>query len=295
MFLLSRLIHFTHNMKVRYLIPAASLILMTAACKQSHPSDSSNPSPQGIEIESFPINTTLLTSSETYFGVPDSVIGDTYLTLTASILWPEVISDKDIKPLQDSIMHVAFPGNADGNPRSAIREFVTDVAAYQLGNMEKCDKVKKVSENVRSYSSEVSGRLVEVNRQSCTYLLSFSEYMGGAHPNHASVVMSYDFATGKCVDYDYLFKPGVDAELQTLIMESLAANMAVSIKDLDSELLVKPLPVSKDVYVLNGMLVFHYNPYDILPYSYGTIDVDVAPYQVKDYLTPEAYEMLVDN
>ena len=71
--------------------------------------------------------------------------------------------------------------------------------------------------------------------------------------------------------------------------------MAVSVKELDSELLVKPLPVSKDVYVLNGMLVFHYNPYDILPYSYGTIDVDVAPYQVRDYLTPEAYRMLVEN
>lgn len=49
------------------------------------------------------------------------------------------------------------------------------------------------------------------------------------------------------------------------------------------------------MYVLNGMLVFHYNPYDILPYSYGTIDVDVAPYQVKDFLTPEATRMLIDN
>ncbi len=269
--------------------------MLVAACGPSNPADSSNPSPGGAEIEEFPINTTLLTSSETYFGVPDSVLGDTYLTLTASILWPEKVSDRDIRPLQDTIMHVAFPASSDNNPRHAIREFVTDVSAYQLGKMKPVDKVKKVGESVRSYYSEVSGRLIEVNEQSCTYLISFSEYMGGAHPNHASVVMSYDFTRGKCIDYAYLFKEGADSKLQGLILESLAANMAVSVKELDSELLVKPLPVSKDVYVLNGMLVFHYNPYDILPYSYGTIDVDVAPYQVRDYLTPEAYRMLVEN
>ena len=260
-------------MTFRNLFLAAPLLMLVAACGPSHPADSSNPSPGGAEIEEFPINTTLLTSSETYFGVPDSVLGDTYLTLTASILWPEKVSDRDIRPLQDTIMHVA----------------------YQLGKMKPVDKVKKVGESVRSYYSEVSGRLIEVNEQSCTYLLSFSEYMGGAHPNHASVVMSYDFTRGKCIDYAYLFKEGADSKLQGLILESLAANMAVSVKELDSELLVKPLPVSKDVYVLNGMLVFHYNPYDILPYSYGTIDVDVAPYQVRDYLTPEAYRMLVEN
>lgn len=282
-------------MTFRNLFLAAPLLLIASACGPSHPADSSNPSPGGAEIEEFPINTTLLTSSETYFGVPDSVLGDTYLTLTASILWPEKVSDRDIRPLQDTIMHVAFPASSDDNPRHAIREFVTDVSAYQLGKMKAVDKVKKVGESVRSYYSEVSGRLIEVNEQSCTYLISFSEYMGGAHPNHASVVMSYDFTRGKCIDYDYLFKEGADSKLQGLILESLAANMAVSVKELDSELLVKPLPVSKDVYVLNGMLVFHYNPYDILPYSYGTIDVDVAPYQVRDYLTPEAYSMRVEN
>lgn len=282
-------------MTFRNLFLAATLLMLVAACGPSHPADSSNPSPSGAEIEEFPINTTLLTSSETYFGVPDSVLGDTYLTLTASILWPEKVSDRDIRPLQDTIMHVAFPASYDKNPRHAIKEFVTDVSAYQLGKMKPVDKVKKVGESVRSYYSEVSGRLIEVNEQSCTYLISFSEYMGGAHPNHASVVMSYDFTRGKCIDYAYLFKEGADSKLQGLILESLAANMAVSVKELDSELLVKPLPVSKDVYVLNGMLVFHYNPYDILPYSYGTIDVDVAPYQVRDYLTPEAYSMLVEN
>lgn len=282
-------------MTFRNLFLAAPLLMLVVACGPSHPADSSNPSPGGAEIEEFPINTTLLTSSETYFGVPDSVLGDTYLTLTASILWPEKVSDRDIRPLQDTIMHVAFPASYDKNPRHAIKEFVTDVSAYQLGKMKPVDKVKKVGESVRSYYSEVSGRLIEVNEQSCTYLISFSEYMGGAHPNHASVVMSYDFTRGKCIDYDYLFKEGADSKLQGLILESLAANMAVSVKELDSELLVKPLPVSKDVYVLNGMLVFHYNPYDILPYSYGTIDVDVAPYQVRDYLTPEAYSMLVEN
>lgn len=282
-------------MTFRNLFLAAPLLMLVAACGPSHPADSSNPSPSGAEIEEFPINTTLLTSSETYFGVPDSVLGDTYLTLTASILWPEKVSDRDIRPLQDTIMHVAFPASYDKNPRHAIKEFVTDVSAYQLGKMKPVDKVKKVGESVRSYYSEVSGRLIEVNEQSCTYLISFSEYMGGAHPNHASVVMSYDFTRGKCIDYAYLFREGADSKLQGLILESLAANMTVSVKELDSELLVKPLPVSKDVYVLNGMLVFHYNPYDILPYSYGTIDVDVAPYQVRDYLTPEAYSMLVEN
>ena len=176
-------------MTFRNLFLAATLLMLVAACGPSHPADSSNPSPSGAEIEEFPINTTLLTSSETYFGVPDSVLGDTYLTLTASILWPEKVSDRDIRPLQDTIMHVAFPASYDKNPRHAIREFVTDVSAYQLGKMKPVDKVKKVGESVRSYYSEVSGRLIEVNEQSCTYLLSFSEYMGGAHPNHASVVM----------------------------------------------------------------------------------------------------------
>lgn len=281
-------------MKIRQTVAFAALLLFAVSCRQTHPYDPSNPSPDGVAIEEFSINTTLLTASETYFGATDSVQGDTYLTLTASILWPEKVSGQDIRPLQDSILSAAFPATGSGNPRTAIREYVTDVAAYDLGKMEKIEKVKKVSDKVNSYFSKIIGRLLEVNEQTCTYLLTFSEYLGGAHPNYASVVMSYDFTTGMCIDYDYLFKPGAEAELQPLIMQSLADSRGISIDDLGREL-IDSFPVSPDVYVLNGMLVFHYNPYEILPFSYGTIDVDVTPYQVKDYLTPEAYELLIEN
>ena len=281
-------------MTIRQTFALASLLLFAVSCRQTHPYDSSNPSPDGVSVDEFSINTTLLTASETYFGATDSVHGDTYLTLTASILWPEKVSGQDIGPLQDSILSTAFPATGSSNPRTAIREFVTDVAAYDLGKMEQIEKVKKVSDKVNSYFSKIIGRLLEVNEQTCTYLLTFSEYLGGAHPNYASVVMSYDFTTGTCIDYDYLFKPGAEAELQPLIMQSLSESRGISVEELGREL-IDSFPVSPDVYVLNGMLVFHYNPYEILPFSYGTIDVDVTPYQIKDYLTPEAYELLIEN
>lgn len=281
-------------MTIRQTLAFASLFLVAVSCRHAHPYDSSNPSPDGVKIDEFSINTTLLTASETYFGATDSVQGDTYLTLTASILWPQKVSGQDIRPLQDSILSAAFPASESSDPRRAIREYVTDVAAYELGKMEKIEKVKKVSDKVNSYFSKIIGRLLEVNEQTCTYLLSFSEYLGGAHPNYASVVMSYDFTTGTCIDYNYLFKPGAETELQPLIMQSLAESRGMTVEELGRDL-IDSLPVTPDVYVLNGMLVFHYNPYEILPFSFGTIDVDVTPYQVKDYLTPEAYELLIEN
>ena len=39
-------------------------------------------------------------------------------------------------------------------------------------------------------------------------------------------------------------------------------------------------------YINNNVLYFHYNPYDIAPYSSGMIDVAVYPYEVERFLAP---------
>lgn len=283
----------TYSMNKLLIISAASLTLAFTACRNSSSSSDGAIADNG-EIHSFEVSQNIKTSSCTYqiSGMPDSC----HITLSASITWPERIGGYDIHLLQDSILRRAFPPYAGHDVNDAIKQYISQPdALFDNDSTLQFKSVESVSENINSYTADVSVSMLEITLDYVTYRTDYASYLGGAHPLWGSDCFTYTYNPAQVLTLSTLFTPGYDKTLLPILSQAIADEISVSPAELKSMLLTDSIYVSDIVYLYNGMIVFHYNPYALLPYAYGAIDAKVAPYEVNDILTPHARTLLLSE
>lgn len=271
-----------------FLISGACVIMALSSC---HRSDSEN-ADANSEINSFKITQNIKTSSCTYLmtGLGDSA----HITLSTLVNWPEKLSDYDIHTLQDSILSMAFPHYNGNDVDGAIKEYIG-----HPGNMFENDStltftpVESTTETMASYTADITVNTTDITQEYVTYRYDFSSYMGGAHPIWGSDFLTYIYKSSKIVSLEWLLKPGSESAVLPIVTEAIASEVQLSPYDLKQQMIADSLYVSDIVYIYNGLITFHYNPYALLPYSYGAIDAKVAPYEISEYMTPEAKELLL--
>ena len=85
-----------------------------------------------------------------------------------------------------------------------------------------------------------------------------------------------------------MFKPEARDSIMPVIINALARQLDADPMNLDKAgIFTSQLTYPGQPYIANNTLYFHYNPYDIAPYSSGMIDVAVYPYEVSSMLKPE--------
>lgn len=246
------------------------------------------------DINSFEIAQSIKTSSCTYSiaGLPDS----SHITLSASVNWPERLGSHDIQVLQDSILKMAFPSYSGHNVDDGIRSFIKNPSAiFDNDSSLTYTAVKSAKESITSYTSDITVSMSEITLDYVTYRADYTSYLGGAHPMWGSSYLTYVYKSAQVLTLANLFKPGYEKPLQPLIEQAVAYYASLSPAQLKQQLLTEKIDISNMVYIDNGLIVFHYNPYDILPYYYGAIDAKIAPYEVGDLLTPEAKDLLLNK
>ena len=267
---------------------ALTMALATNSCGKGGDSASSADS----LISSLEIDMNIKTASRSYSISNTDPATEFFLTISANVQWPEKIGDYDIKPLQDTIVSLAFPVAKTDKVEDAIIAYLADAKSYELGDQIKdVDQVPSTDENYNDFYNSVKVQMLEVNDQLATFAVAVSQFMGGAHPNSAVSPFTYDLSRAAVIDYSFLLKPGSEQQLVGPLSESICATLNLSETELNESLL-NGFSISKTVYILDGLIYFHYNPYDILPYSFGAIDAPVQPYAVRDLLTPEAQKLL---
>lgn len=215
-----------------------------------------------------------------------------YLTLSAVAQWPESVGEHDITVLQDSLVRAAF--GHPGDITAAIAAYVNDVKAQGIDETPTEVDFNVVTDSmaeVRSMYAEMDMRLVGLTERLITYSVSTESYMGGPHPYGATRFMTYDLATQRVITPELLFTHPDSPELLNVIRENMAAQMGVTTELLNS-MLINDLYVTDNVSIVDGALQFHYNQYDVLPYSDGEINVMVQPFEVSSMLTEAAAELL---
>jgi hypothetical protein len=208
--------------------------------------------------------------------------------------WPEKFSDYDIHALQDSILSMAFPYYKGNDVDDAIKDYIG-----HPGNMFENDStltftpVESASETTASYTADVTVTTTDITQEYVTYRYDFSSYMGGAHPMWGSDYLTYIYKSAKTVSLGWLLKSGSEPEVLPIVTEAIASEVQLTPYELRQQMIADSLYISDIVYIYNGLITFHYNPYALLPYSYGAIDAKVAPYEISEYMTPEAKELLL--
>lgn len=239
-----------------------------------------------------------LKNAKKYYEVTDSGFDEKYLlSMEATVQWPSEIGDYDLKPLQDTIMYL-IGGKGMESIDQAMALYVTNTAAAEIGS----DKTKfkevdsiPTATDPRSFFKQIEINFGEISSELITFNVVYDQYTGGAHGMSGSAALTYNLETKEFITTKWLFTDPGAPELLDAIKATIAEDAGMTKAELEQAALQSPIPVSESVSIKNGMIVFHYNPYSVLPYSYGSIDASLSPYLLQDLLTPQARALLISE
>lgn len=263
-----------------YLLVLPLVALGLASCGRGNSSDAAT----DIEIVEFDMHQKLLSAQQAYRVESD---GDTvYLNLSTSIQWPERLGGNDIKVLQDSLLAVAYADSTASAVRPAIIAFLSDTTLVEEAI--KVTPVDSLPDDAMTYFAGVSASVMDINEEMVTYQVVTSSFLGGPHPMTSTHPFTYDFADSRVLDNNNIFLPGTPVDsIMPVITEALARQLGVPVRRLEhAGIFVSQLTYPGLPYVSGNTLYFHYDPYEIGPYSMGAIDVAVYPYEIDRFVTP---------
>lgn len=273
------------------LVLASGAVLASAIVSSCGDSDSKR-KPE-VEINSFAVNQVIMTADRNFRVV---MMGDTtYLDQYVSIHWPKSLGGADVKVLQDSLMAYCFGDSIFPTPEDAITYFVSDTSV--LGDSEEGLEISQVdslpaNDDMRCYFNNVMATVMELDEVKVTYQVTSSTYLGGAHPSTAIHPFTYDLAEGRVLGLDDILTQAGRDSIMPIIVSALARQLDVPESRLSrAGIFTSQLTYPGQPYINNNILYFHYNPYDIAPYSSGMIDVAVYPYEVERFLQPGVKNM----
>ena len=278
---------------VYLLLLAAALFGGMSSCnsneKNRTPKKSSNPD---VEIISETFDFDMLSARQLYLVKSDSLTY--YMTLEANVQYPEEIGDFDLKHLKDTLGYFIDSKTAS-SIEEAITSFVSNPQIHDVGDSYlRVDSIPSGFDQTMALYSNVDIKVQEITSDMLTFNCVYETYLGGAHPMYGSVPFTYLLESGDFVNYKWLFNPGSEEAVTAQIRNAIMMENDLTDEQFDSMLLVPLLPIPETIYLEDGMIVFHYNPYAILPYSFGIVDAKVSPYLVSELLTPAAKAFLID-
>jgi hypothetical protein len=148
------------------------------------------------------------------------------------------------------------------------REDVADVLATSSPD-ERPSATLNYEEQAATYVLYQQGNLLSLG------FFSYS-YAGGAHGQNGTLAASYDLRTGRRLRYNDIFKPTAAAKLPALLGQAIRPLMGLAPgTPLDKSLSVSEMPVTHNVFLTAGGVVFTYQPYEIASYSQGEVRVFV--------------------
>lgn len=220
---------------------------------------------------------------------------EVYSTVRIAVEWPEKMSDYNLKTLQDSLLTAIFDKPGQTLEASMIASEAQPEGS-DLFKMKEIDSIPS-DEPAMVYSRDMIASVITFSPLFISYQIMTATYNGGAHGMTESTYVNYDFSTGKVLTYDNAFTPESEPKLLQAIKDNLMTRYNVSsMEELNRRgIFTDQIYVSKNFYLQGYEVIFHYNPYDIAPYSEGSINVRVPYFQISDCLTPEITRLLTDN
>ncbi len=217
---------------------------------------------------------------------------DVYVTTRVSMQWPTKFGDNDIRALQDSLIACAFNGRFS-SADAAIADFVSTPAGYTDYAMKEVDEIP-VDSATQVYQQCLDVWTVGFCDRYIVYRFDYLVDYGGAHPNRYSRFLNYDISKNSVLNFSDIFNPGTDSTLLTAVHHALQLKYFApddSTLAANSGIFPDQLMVSRNVILDGDGITFHYNPYDIAPWSAGAISVTIPAWVLRHELTPRAREL----
>lgn len=241
-----------------------------------------------VDVTEFAVRQSIMTADGTYRL--ENEADTAYLEQYVSVQWPEELGNADVSVLKDSLLRYCFGDSAVGRDvRTGIENFVCDTSVLEgaYATVVPVDTLPEDDGSVVCLFNNVTASMMEVDEEKVTYKVTQSSFIGGAHPFAVERPFTYDFDGARVLTLDNMFVDGGREKVMPLIVDALARQLDVPVDRLDrAGIFTSQLTYPGQPYIYNNVLYFHYNPYDIAPYSSGMIDVAVYPYEVESLVQP---------
>ncbi len=271
--------------------PAAATVtvglLMATACTNNKSGSESS------EVSNYEVAQTIKSASRSFELNDSADIQGVYAMLGVSVQWPEVMGDYNLKPLQDSIVAALFGPDNVGKPVDSLMERFVSSDSNPWGDgmrVVPVDSVPAAAAESEWYV-QLTAKLISFSENEATYRVGNSSYSGGAHPYTGYTYFTYDLAHAQVLTRDNMFVDGSEQAVLNLIKEALARDAGVDPAALADSGYFDINAIGQP-YLSDGSVVFHYNPYEIAPYSAGQIDVAVYGYEIEPYLRDNVKALL---
>jgi hypothetical protein len=111
------------------------------------------------------------------------------------------------------------------------------------------------------------------------------DYSGGAHGNYGTTTVSYDLRTGQRLPYEAIFQSTAAAQLPAMLGRAVRPLVGLHADEaLSKQLFVHKMPVTHNVFLTPGGVVFVYQPYEIAAYAQGEVRVFLPLSEVQPLL-----------
>lgn len=218
-------------------------------------------------------------SAKTFGQDSDVVYSD-----SVSLLIPQKFGDENIAELVDSITSIAL-GETGVPMEQAINNWI-QTSAKESGYTPV--PTKRAAEDMAQGFDQVSGFVTALTPELMVYCIREDSYEpGAAHGMTSNRYLNYSITKGKLLTLGSLFTPQGLKQLPGVIAAQAKSDEA-SLGPTD----IADLPANGNFYIsADTEIVFAYQPYEVASFAQGQINVSFYPYELVDYMTPEAIAM----
>lgn len=231
-----------------------------------------------------------LTVSRSY-SLEDSATdfqSDKDLTLldSASMLIPDVVCNKDVRALQDSIFSIAFDSIGADHRKIALDYFDKTASELNYKAIESSDD--SISIVACDGFTVISGTVNSLTPEMLVYCVTCDSYMPrAAHGISTRRYVNYSIGAGKVITLTDIFTPEGLKELPGTI-----ADRARDLSAVFGPTEVTAIPAGGNFYIsTSGEIVFVYQQYEVASFAQGIISVPFYPYELSSFMTAGGLRM----
>ena len=127
-----------------------------------------------------------------------------------------------------------------------------------------------------NFITDVKGRVLYCDSNILSYQRELYTYAGGAHGMNTKINYVFDIKTGEQLTEEDIFGQGFERKVDKLLDEKAKALRAEGLLPAEDEFYndwyIEP---NGNFALTDSSIIYTFNPYEIAPYCYGIIDIEI--------------------
>ncbi len=201
-----------------------------------------------------------------------------HFEFNAEIEMPTKKFSKSYNSLQYSIVSAIFGSEFINNSNKKVLQMYSDSSfiEYQKVYEEIYENNPIEPTDTFNFETNITGNILYYDSAIVSYQRILYTYAGGAHGMTTKTNYVFDIKTGRLLTEEDILGKGFERKINRLLIEKTEALRAVGKLPKENEFYNNWNIVANGNFALtDSSIIYTFNPYEIAPYCYGIIDIEI--------------------